>query len=81
MPLPYNLLSQKDKEFFGEMFKKLQNEEGNYIVKKMNAGVAQENIKFPEKYRKAINKRLLNILGFDIDERIFDQVHANRFLE
>lgn len=41
----------------------------------------QENIKFPEKYRKAINKRLLNILGYDIDERIFDQVHANRFLE
>ena len=29
----------------------------------MNAGVAQENIKFPEKYRKAINKRLLTYWG------------------
>lgn len=81
VPLPYNLLSQEDKEFFNVMFNKLQNEEENYIVKKVNAGVAQENIKFPEKYRKAINKRLLNILGYDVDESIFDQVHANRFLE
>lgn len=81
IPLPYNLLSQDDKKFFKEMFKKLQGEEENCIVKKMNAGAAQENIKFPEKYRKAINKRLLVILGFSIDESILDQIHANSFLK
>lgn len=81
IPLPYNLLSQDDKKFFKEMFKKLQGEEENCIVKKMNAGAAQENIKFPEKYRKAINKRLLAILGFSIDESILDQIHANSFLK
>lgn len=80
MPLPYNLLSLEDKEFFNEMFNKLQIEEENYIVKKVNAGIAQENIKFPEEYRKSINKRILKILGFDVDESLFDQVHANRFL-
>lgn len=80
MPIPYNLISQKDKDFFNEMVNKLQNEEENYIVKKLNAGIAQENIKFPEEYRKIINKRILNILGYEVDENLFSQVHANQFL-
>lgn len=79
MPLPYNLLSDEDKIFFSKMTERLRNEENDYIIIKMNAGVPQENIKFPEKYRNEINKRILHILGFDMGGEIFTSVHANQF--
>lgn len=81
MPIPYNLLSDADKEFFSNVCKEMKNKENDYIVTKVNAGAIQENIKFPEKYRNQINQRVINILGLDIDERLFSIVHANKFFE
>src|SRR5574344_1295948 len=79
MPVPINLLNESDFRFFSDMASKMISEEGNYIVTKMNAGVAQENIKFPVKYRLQINERLLKILGHNPDDHIFDCVHENKF--
>ncbi len=79
MPLPYNLLSKEDKEFFANMTKKMMAEEDKYIIKKRNAGALQENIKFPEQYRNEINERILNILGFRLKGNIFERIHLNHF--
>ena len=79
MPVPYNLLSEADKGFFSSVAKEMISKESSFIVTKKNAGVDQENIKFPESYRKMINDRLLKMLGFDFDTNIFKTVHANKF--
>ena len=79
MPLPFNLLSGRDRAFFARTAKRMMAEENRFIVMKMNAGELQENIKFPEKYRNEINKRVLSVLGFDDDGNIFDAIHANHF--
>src|SRR5574344_110451 len=79
MPIPFNLLNESDFTFFSEMASKMISEENNYIVTKMNAGTAQENIKFPVKYRLQINERILKILGYTLDGHIFDCVHDNEF--
>ena len=50
----------------------------NSIIKK-NAGVNQENIKFPVEYRNRINARILFLLGIDYDYSIFESLHANSF--
>ena len=81
MPLPINLLSDDDKVFFRKTAKKLMASEKKYIVTKMNAGTVQENIKFPQKYREAINKRLLGILGFDSDGCTLNKIHKNSFFD
>lgn len=80
MPVPYNLLTNDDKSFFLEMASALIENEDKYTVTKMNAGVAQQNIKFPEIYRHQINQRILKILGHFTTEDIFKSVHANSFL-
>ena len=80
MPLPFNLLNEDDKSFFAEMANKMISEESSFTITKMNAGVPQENIKFPENYRNLINKRILSILGFSYEGSIFDGVHANHFI-
>jgi hypothetical protein len=54
--------------------------ESNYIVTKMNAGEPQENIKFPQKYNKKINDRILSILGCKDTSEIFVPIHSNNFL-
>lgn len=79
MPLPFNLLREEDKRFFSDMREFLINEEKKFIITKVNAGAPQENIKFPKEYRSKINNRILKILGFDIQDTIFDTVHANEF--
>lgn len=81
MPVPFNLLSADDKEFFAKMAKKLRAEENHFVITKMNAGVPQENIKFPEEYRENINKKILSLLGFDLEGSVFRGVHTNRFLK
>lgn len=81
MPLPINLLSDDDKAFFRKTAKKLMASEKKYIATKMNAGTVQENIKFPQKYREAINKRLLCILGFDSDGCTLNKIHKNSFFD
>lgn len=79
MPLPINLCTEEDSKFFEDMAKSLSLKEKDFIVTKKNAGVLQENIKFPVKYRDMINERLLKILGVDLDIRKFDRVHDNHF--
>ena len=79
MPLPVDLLSEDDKDFFAKMSKKMIETEKDYIVTKLNAGVEQENIKFPEQYRNEINVRILKMLGHDCDASLFKTIHANRF--
>lgn len=81
IPLPLNLLSKEDILFFETMTKKLINEEQKYIVKKVNAGVAQENIKFPKEYRRKINERIIKILNLELDAAILEKVHANCYFE
>lgn len=79
IPIPINLLTYEDKLFFRKMRKKMTNEEDKFIVTKLNAGVVQENIKFPEAYRLEINERILKILGHSVKKSIFDKVHSNSF--
>ena len=81
MPIPFNLLSDDDRVFFEKMTNRMISEQDSYIVTKMNAGVAQENIKFPDKYRKEINNRILELLGYSFSIDIFSRVHANTFFK
>ena len=77
MPIPINLLTSEDDAFFATITKTLMDEEKKYIVTKMNAGVLQENIKFPARYRELINKRIVGILGSNLDVAMFDKIHSN----
>src|SRR5574344_76483 len=77
LPIPLNLLTDSDYEFFSDLASKMISEENKYIVTKMNAGVAQENIKFPAEYRLQINERILKILGYSLDGHVFDCIHEN----
>jgi len=79
MPIPFNLLTEKDKDDFKIIAKEMISKEKEYISTKVNAGVIQENIKFPEKYKNIINSKILHILGCKDEPAIFDQVHANKF--
>ena len=79
MPVPFNKLTQKDKEEFKEIAKEMISKEKDYISTKVNAGVVQENIKFPDKYKNLINSKILHILECNDEPSIFDQVHANKF--
>lgn len=78
LPVPYNLLTDEDKSFFSTVCKDMMNEELKYVIKKMNAGVEQENIKFPDEYRKKINKKILEMLGCENSVDIFATVHSNK---
>lgn len=80
MPLPLNLLSNDDEVFFEEVCNEMIQVEANYIVTKLNAGEPQENIKFPQKYNKKINDKILSILGFKDTSEIFIPIHSNNFL-
>ena len=79
MPLPFKLLSEDDKTFFASMCKEKMEKENEFIITKANAGAVQENIKFPDNYRQAINERIIKILGSDTNKDLFDLVHANKF--
>ncbi len=79
MPVPFDILSDEDKEDFKIIAKKMISKEREYISTKVNAGVVQENIKFPEKYKDMINSKILKILGCNDESKIFDQVHSNKF--
>ena len=79
LPVPLNLLSNEDNCFFASLTKELVKIESSFVTTKLNAGVEQENIKFPEEYRERINNRLLYILGCNKDNSVFKVVHANKF--
>lgn len=80
LPIPFNLLTDSDKHYFNNLAKEMISKENSFIVKKMNAGVAQENIKFPEQYRERINQRLLKIIGYENEKKdVFKRIHDNKF--
>lgn len=79
MPLPLGKLSDEDKAFFRDMRKEMSSRENDFIITKVNAGVVQENIKFPEEFRNKINNRLLKILDSELTSKDFDKVHANSY--
>lgn len=79
LPLPLNCLSEEDDRFFDEMTEKLMNEEKDFTVTKVNAGVAQENIKYPEENRRLINKRIIDILNVEIGVDTLETVHKNSY--
>jgi hypothetical protein len=81
MPFPVELLSEEDDKFFAALRSEMSEAEKNYIITKMNAGVAQENVKFPESYRQKINERVLKILGCSTNAEFFEKVHANKYFK
>lgn len=81
LPIPTKLLTEEDNKFFKEISNEMKNKEKDYIVTKVNAGIKQENIKFPDTYRKKINQRILKMLDFEIDDSIFDSIHSNKFFD
>lgn len=80
MPVFYDKLTNEDKIFFDNVATAMINNSKKFIVTKKNLGV-QENVKYPRKYRDMINRRLLDILGINIDEKVFDLIHSNMALE
>ncbi len=80
MPLFYDKLTDNDKKFFNNMVKEMIAKSNDFIVTKNNVGV-QENIKFPREFRDKINRKMLDILELDTDEKIFDLLHSNMALE
>ena len=79
MPIPLNLLDDKEKEKFKNIAIDMINKESQYKKFKLNAGEKQENIKFPEEYRNKINNMILNILKVDENAEVFDNIHSNKF--
>ena len=80
MPMFFELLTKEDRKFFNSMANEMINNASSFIVTKNNVGV-QESIKYPREFRDKINRKLLDILGLNIDEKIFDLVHSNMALE
>ena len=80
MPIPLNLLSADDKEFFSSFCEDMSSKENQFIITKANAGAVQENIKFPEEYREKINYRILHVLKRNENTDVFNLVHKNHFL-
>ena len=80
MPIPFNLLSKEDKDYFSSICDEMSANEDRFIITKTNAGSVQENIKFPEEYREKINSRILAILNRSEDSSVFNVIHKNHFL-
>ena len=56
------------------------NKEKDYVSTKVNAGAKQENIKFPKKYRRLINSKILRLLDAKEDSiNILEKLHSNSF--
>lgn len=78
LPIFFNNLTISEKEKLNEIAKEMQSVEEEYLSYKKNAGEMQENIKFPEKYRKQINEILLKVIGKEtISADIFNVIHSN----
>ncbi len=80
LPLFFEKLSDEDKQFFKEVATEMIARADEFIVTKNNVGV-QENIKYPRTYRDRINRRILDILGFEMPEQTLDIIHSNMALE
>lgn len=76
MPVFFDKLTFEDRDFFKIIAHQMTATQHKFLVTKNNIGT-QENIKFPRRYRDAIDARLLDILGVAADPHIFDVVYAN----
>lgn len=80
MPVFMDSLSRVDLDFCRETGREMMEAARSFVVVKANVGM-QENVKFPRTYRDRLNRRLLDALGVDDGESVFDIVHANTALE
>lgn len=80
MPLFYDILSDDEICFFDKMAQEMICCANKFTVTKNNVGI-QENIKYPKLYRDRINRKILDILRFNISEKEFDVIHSNMALE
>lgn len=72
MPVP-NMSAEEMKAIVAEGV----NMEGDYIVNKVNAGKNNENVKFPDDYRRKVNGFILDKLGFDDMDNVLFSIHSN----
>lgn len=80
LPLFPEALSADDKAFFKAIGQEMAARAEAFTVTKNNVG-AQQNLKYPRRYRDALNRRLLDILGLHATpETCFDIVHSNAAL-
>jgi predicted RNA methylase len=79
IPVFDELFSADDQKYFEKMRKKMSKLERKYVVKKLNAGEKQENIKFPPAFREEINARFFQILDCKKDPAALQLVHSNAF--
>lgn len=80
LPVFFDSLSENDLSFFNKTARGMIANAHKFLITKKNVGV-QENIKYPKDYRDKINKRILDILGMDVSESVFDVLHSNKALE
>lgn len=81
LPTFFERLSREDKERILTIAESMMSEENRFLTYKKNAGKMQENIRFPDHYRKNLNRVFLNALVPRATESIFDRVHANKAFE
>ena len=79
LPVPYNLLGNKEKEEFKEIAIEMAQEEEKYTSIKINAGTAQENIKFPKRYRDLIDNAILKLIESESYKNELASIHDNSF--
>lgn len=77
MPVFFDKLTDKDKEFLKITTQKMISSAPKYTVVKNNVGI-QENIKYPKSFRDEINQKFLEILNVNKNADIFDIVHSER---
>lgn len=81
MPIFINKLTDNQKKEIHIIVSEMISKENDYLVYKKNASEMQENIKFPDEYRKKLNKLLVSVLDLDFDIDNFDIVHSNSIFD
>lgn len=77
LPIFEKVLTNDDRQLLKNMRIEMSSKESKHLVTKLNAGVEQENIKFPPKYRDKLNKLLFRIMGCADDYKLLNLVHSN----
>ena len=81
MPSFIDVISDEQYQKMKELVDEVIADETKYIVKKMNAGEYQENVKFPIEYRRKFDELILEILGSEIDLHMLDVPYSKTILE
>ena len=77
IPVFLDLFNEKQLEKMNELAEKMQSQEREYLVYKVNAGKKQENIKFPKKYRNEINKLFFEVLEINENINVLNKIHSS----